>query len=178
MELHVVPRLAVSLTPAIAILPASQPAAARPAGREVRVTVIHGSKGPEQGEVTLDVPAGWTVAPPSATVSLARPDEAATVRFTVTPSRGAKPGAYSIKAVVAAGADRFTSGFQVVEYPHTRRRHLIHDAEATLKIIDVAVAPRLNVGYVMGVGDQVPPAIEQLGARVTLIDADMLAFGN
>ena len=66
----------------------------------------------------------------------------------------------------------------MVEYPHTRRRHLIHDAEATLKILDVAVAPRLNVGYVMGVGDQVPPAIEQLGARVTLIDADMLAFGN
>ena len=30
----------------------------------------------------------------------------------------------------------------------------------------------------MGVGDQVPPAIEQLGARVTLIDADDLAFGN
>ena len=178
MELHVVPRLAVSLTPAIAILPARQPAAARPAGRAVRVTVTNGSKGPEQGEVTLEVPAGWTVAPPSATVSLARPDEAATVRFTVTPPRGAKPGAYSIKAVAAAGADRFTSGFQVVEYPHTRRRHLIHDAEATLKIIDVAVAPRLNVGYVMGVGDQVPPAIEQLGARVTLIDADMLAFGD
>ena len=30
----------------------------------------------------------------------------------------------------------------------------------------------------MGVGDQVPPAIEQLGARVTLIDADDLAFGD
>ncbi len=30
----------------------------------------------------------------------------------------------------------------------------------------------------MGVGDQVPPAIEQLGARVTLIDADGLAFGD
>jgi len=42
--------------------------------------------------------------------------------------------------------DRFTSGYQVVEYPHTRRRHLIHAAEAALKIIDVAIAPRLNVG--------------------------------
>jgi hypothetical protein len=83
-----------------------------------------------------------------------------------------------VKAVVTAGADRFANGYQVVEYPHTRRRHLIHAAEATLKIIDVAIAPRLNVGYVMGVGDQVPPAIEQLGARVTLIDADGLAFGN
>src|SRR5262245_63383438 len=30
----------------------------------------------------------------------------------------------------------------------------------------------------MGTGDQVPPAIEQLGAKVEMIDADDLAFGN
>jgi len=179
MELHVVPRLAVSLTPDIAILPASQgAAAARAAGRELRVTVINGSKGPADGDVSLEAPAGWTVAPSSAKVSLAREDEAEPVRFTVTPPRGTKPGSYSVKAVVTSGADRFPDGYQVVEYPHTRRRHLINAAEATLKIVDVTIAPRLNVGYVMGVGDRVSPAIEQLGARVTLIDADGLAFGN
>ena len=179
MELHAVPRLAVSVTPEIAILPASRgAAAARAAGRELRVTVINGSKGPIEGEVTLEVPAGWTVAPPSAKVSLARQDEASPVRFTVTPPRATKPGSYSIKAVAAVGTERFTDGYQVVEYPHTRRRHLINAAKTTLKIIDVAIAPRLDIGYVMGVGDQVPPAIEQLGARVSMIDADGLAFGN
>src|SRR5262245_3268323 len=30
----------------------------------------------------------------------------------------------------------------------------------------------------MGTGDQVPPAIEQLGAKVEMINADDLAFGN
>jgi hypothetical protein len=179
MELEVVPRFAVSLTPDVAILPASRgAAAARPAGRELRVTVINGSKGPSDGEVALEVPAGWTVAPPSVRVSLEREDEAEAVRFTVTPPRGTKPGPYSVKAVVTSGGDRFINGYQVVEYPHTRRRHLIRAAEATLKIVDVAIAPRLSIGYVMGVGDQVPPAIEQLGAHVTLIDADGLAFGN
>ena len=77
---------------------------------------------------------------------------------TVTPPRGAKPGAYTLKVLVTSGADRFSDGYQVVEYPHTRRRHLIGAAEATLKIINVSVAPRLQIGYVMGVGDQVPPA--------------------
>jgi hypothetical protein len=179
MELTVVPRLAVSLTPDVAILPAGSGAAAsRPAGRELRVTVINGGKGPAEGEVALEVPAGWTVASASAKVSLAREDEASPVRFTVTPPRGTKPGSYNVKAVVSAGAGRFTNGYQVVEYPHTRRRHLITSADATLKIIDVTIAPRLSIGYVMGVGDQVPPAIEQLGARVTLIDADGLAFGD
>jgi hypothetical protein len=179
MELQVVPRFAVSLTPDIAILPAGRGSAtARPAGRELRVTVINGSKGPSEGQVAIEVPAGWTVAPPSASVSLAREDEAEAVRFTVRPPRGTKPGAYPVRAVLTSGGERFTNGYQVVEYPHTRRRHLLRAAEATLKVLDVAIAPRLNVGYVMGVGDQVPPAIEQLGARVSLIDADGLAFGD
>ena len=47
-----------------------------------------------------------------------------------------------------------------------------------MKVIDVTIAPNLHVGYIMGVGDQVPQAIEQLGAQVELIDADTLAFGD
>jgi hypothetical protein len=42
----------------------------------------------------------------------------------------------------------------------------------------VAIAPGLSVGYIMGVGDQVPPALQQLGARVTLIDSDEMAWGD
>jgi len=185
MELHVVPRLAVTLTPEIAILPAGlaagqsrSPRAAAASGREVRVTVVNGGKGPVEAEVTLTAPDGWTVEPASARVSLSREDESAPARFTVTPARAAKPGAYALRAAASSGPDVFTTGYQVVEYPHTRRRHLVRDAEASLKIVNVNVAPGLHVGYVMGVGDQVPQAIEQLGARVTLVDADTLAFGN
>ena len=36
----------------------------------------------------------------------------------------------------------------------------------------------LLIGYIMGVGDQVPAAIEQLGAKVEMITADDLAWGN
>jgi hypothetical protein len=34
------------------------------------------------------------------------------------------------------------------------------------------------VGYIMGVGDKVPQAIEQLNAQVEMIDPDTLAFGD
>ena len=36
----------------------------------------------------------------------------------------------------------------------------------------------LTVGYVMGAGDEIPSALEQLGARVELLDADDLAWGD
>ena len=38
--------------------------------------------------------------------------------------------------------------------------------------------PGLTVGYIMGVGDEVPQAIAQLGARVELLSADDLAWGD
>ena len=45
-------------------------------------------------------------------------------------------------------------------------------------MIDVAIPAGLTVGYIMGVGDQVPAALQQLGARVTLIDSDEMAWGD
>jgi len=42
----------------------------------------------------------------------------------------------------------------------------------------VRIASNLKVGYIMGVGDQVPPAIEQLGATLGEIDPNELAWGN
>src|SRR5258707_14168172 len=45
-------------------------------------------------------------------------------------------------------------------------------------VIEVKPAANLLVGYIMGVGDQVPSAIEQLGARVEFVSAEDLAWGN
>jgi len=42
----------------------------------------------------------------------------------------------------------------------------------------VRPAPGLRVGYVMGVGDQVPAGIAQLGAEVQLLDSAALATGD
>src|SRR5204862_3598260 len=69
-------------------------------------------------------------------------------------------------------------GYQVIEYPHIRRQHIYDQAGTTMKVIDVKTAPNLTVGYVMGVGDQVPSAIEQLGVKVAMIGADDLAWGD
>src|SRR6185312_3630364 len=69
----------------------------------------------------------------------------------------------------------FTRGYTVVEYPHTHRRHVFEDAQTLLKVVDVRLPEHLNVGYVMGVGDQVPIALEQIGAHVTFLDENALA---
>ena len=177
MELEVVPGFSVCPATDIAIMPA---AAARDpkSGRELRVTVTSGVRGASSGTVALSLPPGWRVAPASAPVDFAREDESETVRFSVTPPIDARPGSYSVRAVVTAGNETSDQGYDVIEYPHINRRHRIVPAVTTVKIVDVKVPAGLRVGYVMGVGDQVPAAIQQLGAQVDLLDADQLAWGD
>ena len=173
MELQVVPRFAVEVTPRIAIIPLGAPAV-----RDVRVMVRYGGREPARGAVTLELPAGWQATPTRATLEFSREDEAKTVRFEVRPPGGVAAGEYRIGATVVSDGETFDRGFQVVEYPHIGRRHLVHEAGTVMKVIAVTLEPGLRVGYVDGVGDEVPPAIEQLGAELEHITADQLAYGD
>jgi LmbE family N-acetylglucosaminyl deacetylase len=173
-ELKVAPPFNVRVSPEIAIIPAGSGAT-----REVRVTVGNNQKGPASGAVTLKAPSGWTVDPASAPVTFGREDEQAAVKFSLSAPASAPAGESAVTATMTA-ADGTSSdlGYQVIEYPHIHRRHYVESAATRVKVIDVSIAPNLLVGYVMGVGDQVPEAIAQLGARVELIDSDTLAFGD
>jgi hypothetical protein len=176
MELNVVPAFSVRVTPGLVVYPTA--AAAKPEEREISVAVTSGAKGAAQASVALEVPPGWTVTPASVPVSFAHEDEAVSARFKVTAPGQRKPGEYTLRAVVTSGGEKFTSGYQEIEYPHVERRQMIKPAEASLKVVDVKMAPGLNVGYVVGAGDLVAAAIEQLGAKVSYIDADELERGD
>lgn len=178
MELTVVPRLALRVSPDIAIDPAGRGTNPATVEREIRVKVTNDDKGATAGEVRLEIPAGWRVTPPTAPVKFTREDEELTVRFMVRPAATTTLGQYTIKAVATVGADSFGTGYQVVEYPHTRRRQLEIPATVSFKVMDVRVPANLTVGYVMGSGDEVPTALRQLGAKVEMLDEDQLAWGD
>ena len=146
--------------------------------REIRVTVLNDTTGPAETSVNLELPQGWTATPGEQPVKFSRSDESLTVRFQVRPASSAGVGEFHVKAVVSSGGQTYRRGYEVVEYPHIKRYHIYDDADATLKVIDVRTPSNLLVGYVMGVGDQVPSAIEQLGAKVQLITAEDLAWGD
>jgi LmbE family N-acetylglucosaminyl deacetylase len=182
-ELHVVPKFAATVSPDIAVVPLGTPVltsarAPEGTGREVRVTVTNHSQGAASANVELELPQGWQAAPASIPIRFTREDEATTVRFTLTPPSTRTPGDATVKARVIDGTAIHADGYQVVEYPHTTRRHVLRAPAVVVKTLDVRVKPNLTVGYVMGVGDEIPPALEQIGATVELLDTDDLAWGD
>ncbi|HUU32687.1 MAG TPA: hypothetical protein VMW48_01425, partial [Vicinamibacterales bacterium] len=182
-EVHVVPKFAVSATPQIVVVPVTGGAGAT---RDVRVTVVNHSKGAARADVVLQTPAGWTAAPATQAVTFLREDEASTVRFTLTPPPPAALAAHVkqgsahlvVRAEARDGGVVYKQGYQVVEYPHTTRRHVLLAPEVMVSVLDLKVKPNLTVGYVMGVGDEVPEALEQLGAKVEQVGEDELAAGD
>jgi LmbE family N-acetylglucosaminyl deacetylase len=189
-EIHVVPAFAVSTTPEILVVSkvASGTGNREPGtAKDVRVTVTNHAKGAARADVALDAPQGWRVTPATQMVSFTREDEQMTVRFSLQPPSAAalaaaamKPGGnqFAVKARVTAGAQSYAQGYQVIEYPHTTRRHVLVDPQIAVKALDVGVTPNLTVGYVMGVGDEVPAALEQLGVKLSMITPDELAWGD
>ncbi|MEZ5284746.1 MAG: PIG-L family deacetylase [Vicinamibacterales bacterium] len=189
-EVHVVPAFAVTASPDTLIVPThtvvNTAAGAGAGGKEIRVTVVNHAKGAAAGDVTLQMPEGWTATPPTQAVSLSREDEAITVRFVVrAPSTAAlstaasKPGGSTFRSRRwSPPAERRTTRAISSSSPHTTRRQVRQAPVVTAKALDVSVKPNLKVGYVMGVGDEVPAALEQLGVEVSLIGSDELAWGD
>jgi LmbE family N-acetylglucosaminyl deacetylase len=181
MELTVVPAFSVKTTPETAVIPAVRAASARPIEREILVSVTNGTKGAVTASVALAVPAGWKAAPATVPLSFQAEDEALTVRFVVTAPAAVRVGGYEVRAVVtspAVAGVRFDQGYQEIDYPHIERRQVVKPAHTDLKVIDVKTTPGVRVGYIVGVGDQVPAALEQLGARVSVVQPDELAWGD
>jgi hypothetical protein len=190
-ELLVVPPFSVRVSPEIAIIPsrsigAPSPVAAAPrgtvrpdaSGRELRISVVNDGQGAAENVVSLQLPAGWTATPLQQTLKFTRQDESQTVRFSIKAAQNTVPGEYHVRAVVSSGGQTFDRGYQTIEYPHIRRQHIYHDADVTVKVINVKLAANLTVGYIVGVGDEVPAAIEQLGVKVEYITPEDLAWGN
>lgn len=175
MELQVVPPFAATVTPEITVVPAA--AASR---RTVDVRVTNHTRGAARATLALQVPAGWSVEPLQAPLAFTREDEEATTAFVLVPPARLQPGEWTVEALVRGDGTEISSslGFEVIEYPHTRRRHVVHPSRTRLKVIDVAISTGLRIGYIMGVGDQVPRAIEGLGADVRLISPGELASGD
>jgi LmbE family N-acetylglucosaminyl deacetylase len=169
-ELAVVPALSVALAPRRLIVPLDR--ATRPF--RLTVDVVNNDSAGKQGELRLEVPQGWRVEPAKASFSFQRAGEQASFEFDVS-APAVESREYPVTAVATAGGSTYRSGFQRIEHRDLETRYLYQPARTDIRGVGVKVPANLTVGYVMGVGDEIPAGIRQLGAEVRLLSRQDLA---
>jgi LmbE family N-acetylglucosaminyl deacetylase len=127
------------------------------------------------GKVQIQTPPGWRISAPSDDFRLAGAGQQSEVSFEVTPPSGDNQA--SLKASAQVDGQTITTSMETISYPHIPPQVLFPPANAKLVRADVRLLAR-TIGYVMGAGDEVPQALRQLGAQVTLLGSDDLAAGN
>jgi LmbE family N-acetylglucosaminyl deacetylase len=137
------------------------------------VSVRNDQQDTADGTLHLQLPDGWTASPPSFNFHLPAQDSIPLL-FTIHPSALASKG-YTIKATAQSGNYEYSEGVETVGYPSLRPYYLYRASTYRVRGVDVKVAPHLNIGYVMGTGDNVPEALEELGLHAHLLNAAELA---
>jgi LmbE family N-acetylglucosaminyl deacetylase len=143
-----------------------------PDAKAKRVDVDLRSFGATAGTVRLLTPAGWKVEPASLPVSFAKKGSEASVSFTVTPPAGASTGDLTAQVELPDGR-KLSSGLTTIDYPHIPAQRIF--SAATAKLLRSDIKKRgTRIGYIMGAGDDVPAALQQVGYQVDLLsDADL-----
>jgi hypothetical protein len=117
--------------------------------------------------VSLVLPRGLTADSASRTIML---DSTATRTITFRVKGKLVTGVHALTARAAAEGTTYRSGYLPIEYEHITPSRLYRAAEVSIHAVDVAIPSNLRVAYVRGVGDNVEPALEQLGIPVSLVE--------
>ncbi|MDA2923848.1 PIG-L family deacetylase [Acidobacteria bacterium AH-259-L09] len=173
-EIMVVPAVSLRVDAKIGVIPLEQAAK----GREVRVTALYNGKALTSGTVKLKVPPQWDAVPDTAYFSFSREGQSITRKFQIIPKDQISAGNFEITAIGHFNGQRYQEGYQIIDYHHIQRRVLYRPSTMVVKTVDVKIKPGLRIGYVMGVGDQVPEALKQLGLDFKLLSQEDLAFGD
>ncbi len=170
--LAVAPAIGVALAPRVGAIPVGSVSS-----YTASVSVASNVKGAATGKVKLRLPQGWKATPAEHTFNFTHEGEVSNFTFKVATARVTANEEYKVQAVAEYAGREYTEGYQVIAHRDNEPRHLYHPATMSLRGIDVKVAPNLTVGYVMGVGDEVPQALAQLGVKVTMLDENALSSG-
>jgi len=119
------------------------------------------------GQLNVVLPEGWATTKDLKVVNIAKRNARQSFTFQLTPMEGAKAGPVKFEFTGPKGkADRT---LHEIDYPHIMPQIYYTPAEVKLIPLDVKTTAK-TVGYIKGAGDDVPQAIELLGAIVEMVE--------
>ncbi len=157
-RMEVIPPVALHFTSNVALVP--------PGGRRPVTVEVTAYRTGIVGQVSLDVPSGWSVSPPEQQIQLKAIGDKSAVTFNVTAPAAAATG--SIQACALIGGIAATTGRLDLHYDHLPRLLLQPPARLKTLGLDLAIHGQ-NVGYLPGAGDSVAECLTEMGYKVRML---------
>ncbi len=145
---------------------------------EARVVVTNNLPEGAEVKVRLELPTGWISTPAELLLHLTRDGEIQNADFKVTAPSVMAGENYNIRAVAESNGRDYRAGYEVIAHSGLEPRHLYSSAITALRGTEVRVTQGSKVGYIMGAGDQVPEALEEIGLKPQILSSADLAAIN
>jgi LmbE family N-acetylglucosaminyl deacetylase len=127
------------------------------------------------GEVSLEVPKGWSVNPTSMQYSLERKGQEQIYSFEITPSK--KPSEGDISVSISNNGSMYRNGFTSIDYDHIPKQNIYPIAKTRVVRLELEKKGDL-IGYIKGAGDAIPENLIQIGYTVDFLDKDEVTIDN
>ena len=121
---------------------------------------------PINGKLYLKLPDGWNYKPEFFDIDFKTNSTAKTFTFTINPPNDENKA--TIYAIVEAGSLKLNHSIQQIEYDHIPIQTVFEQAKAELIRLNL-VRYDERIGYIMGSGDEIPRALQQIGYQVDLL---------
>ena len=152
------------------------PITGREQKRKVTLRVINNSANPISGTIVSGANT-LTVSPAEVRFDLKGKDDQQTIEFEVKLPAKLEAGRYNIGPRVERKYQEADYDLHVISYPHIQTHRYYTSTNLNIVALDLKTEP-LNIGYIMGSGDEMPDAIREMGMNVTLLDEKELASGD
>jgi LmbE family N-acetylglucosaminyl deacetylase len=144
-------------------------------GSQNIVMTLRSGPAPVTGQLKLNLPLAWKVAPGIIPFKIDEPFTEKTISVTVTPP--VKNGSCDLTADIAVGDKTYHLSRVTIEYPHLPVLTLHPKAEVRMVRVNLERTGQ-RIGYIMGSGDDIPKYLSQVGYRVDLLSDEDLHNHN
>jgi len=165
---EIVPKVAVNIMDKVYLFPNNDE-------KEIYIKLISNIDS-ASGRLNLILPETWKAEPGEINFSLAKKGDENTFAFRLFPAKNINESA-KLTAQVKINGTIISKGMLTINYPHIPTQTLFPDA--TTKLVRFNTEKIVgSIGYIMGSGDEIPPYLEQLGYKVTLINENTFVNNN
>jgi len=125
-----------------------------------------------KGSLRFELPQGWIVSPAAIPFDLKSKGSETTVSFEVTPPEN--PMEAIGKSIATINGEEFDREQTIIDYPHIAPQNVLLPSTAKLSKVDLKIKGQ-KIAYIMGVGDNIPESLKQMGYNVTLLTPEAVS---